>query len=402
MAPTADAAGWRALFDPFSPDLLGAPHHVYRRLREADPVHWSPPLKAWVLTRLDDVRAVLEDPDFEALETSSVLREIGRRAGRRFDATIRFLDNTLFFTSGEAHRQARRTVVQVMNRVPLSRLEPVLVALADGLMDGLPSEGTFDVVAAFAEPFPQMVMAHILDIPQGDVPRLAAALAEATRVFDAADLKALDGIERGMAEAMDLVAARIADARDDSGLGMIRAGSRTVEDAAALALFLYRVGSETTIGMAALAFRTLMDRPDVAERLREEPSLVPLFVSEVLRLDSSVQRSVRVGRADKRIGGRNIRAGERVMLLIGAANRDAAGFADPDALLLERRPPDLAFGAGTHACVGIALSRLEGRVAVERFLARMPAVRAGAEEWFVGRTIRRLTKLPVQALGVTR
>ena len=399
---TADLRHWRDLFDPFSPELLDAPHGVYRRLREAEPVHWSPPLKSWVVSRLEDARAVLEDPDFEALETSTVLREIGRRAGRSFDATIRFLDNILFFTSGEAHRQARRTTVQVMNRMPLSRLEPTVVAMADKLMDRLPADGRFDVVAAFADPFPQMVMAHILDIPQADVPRLAASLAEATRVFDAADLKALDEIERGMAEAIALVVARIEAAPEGSGLGMIRAGADTVEDAAALALFLYRVGSETTIGMSALAFRTLMDRPDVAERLRAEPALVPLFVSEVLRLESSVQRSVRIGRADKWIGGRQIAAGERVMLLIGAANRDPDGFEDPDSLRLERRPPDLAFGAGAHACVGIALSRLEGRVAVERFLRRLPAVRAGEEEWFVGRTIRRLNRLPVQAKGGPR
>lgn len=402
MTSAVDPIGWRDLFDPFSPDLLAEPHRAYRRLREAEPVHWSPPLKAWVLTRLEDVRAVLEDPAFEALETSSVLRELSRRTGRSFDATLRFLDNTLFFASGEAHRQARRTVVRVMNRVPLSRLEPVLAEMADGLVDRLPAEGRFDVVAAFADPFPQMVMAHILGVPQADVPHLAASLAEASRVFDPVDLRSLDAIERGMSDASALVMARIERAPEDSGLGMIRAGADTVEDAAALALFLYRVGSETTVGMLALAFRTLMDRPDVAARLSGDPSLIPLFVSEVLRLESSVQRSIRVGRAGRRIGGRDIRAGERVLLLVGAANRDPGGFSDPNALSLERRPPDLAFGAGAHACLGIALSRLEGRVAVERFLARLPAVRAGEEEWYAGRTIRRLTKLPVRCAGLDR
>lgn len=402
MSAATHPADWRDLFDPFSAELLGEPHPAYRRLREAEPIHWSPPLKSWVMTRVEDVRAVLEDPDFEALETSKVLREIGRRAGRSFEATTRFLDNILFFTTGDAHRHARRTAVKVMNRMPLSRLEPVVVALADGLMDRLPADGRFDVVGAFADPLPQMVMAHILDLPQADVPRLAALLAEATRVFDSADLKALDAIERGMREATELVVARMGDAPESSGLGMIRAGADTIEDAAAQALFLYRVGSETTIGMAALIFRTLMDRPDVAERLRADPSLIPFFVSEILRLESSVQRSVRVGQADKRIGGQLIAAGDRVMLLLGAANRDPEGFEEPDSLRLERRGPDVAFGAGAHSCIGIALSHIEGRVAVERYLRHLPAVRAGEEEWYVGRTIRRLTRLPVQVQGVPR
>jgi cytochrome P450 len=112
-----------------------------------------------------------------------------------------------------------------------------------------------------------------------------------------------------------------------------------------------------------------------------------------------VQRSVRLCQEDRVIGGKTIRAGERLLLLLGAANRDPAAFAAPDDLKVDRGgPPDLVFGAGHHFCLGASLARLEGRIALEHFVRLPPIELAGEESWYPGRSIRRLTRLPVKVV----
>jgi cytochrome P450 len=403
---TLGYAAWRAVFDPFEPTLVAEPHGTYRRLRDNEPVHWSPPLRAWVLTRFEDVRVVLADDAFEALDRGKVLLEIARRSGRDYSKIISFLDKTLFFASGEAHKRDRRTAAAIINRVALSRLEPAIAEIADGLFAGLATRNHFDAVVDLADIFPQLVMGRILGLQEADLAMLGKLMAETTLVLDPIDLKTLDRIERDLGKALSVIALRLVQAAasgGDSPLAFIHdqaGGADHLAAASALTLFLYRVGSETTTGLLGLAFRALLDEPDLAGRLRADPSLAPCFVAEILRLESNVQRSFRVGRIDRVVGGHLIRAGELVLLLIGAANRDPAAFADPDEQLFGTRGPDLAFGAGIHSCLGASLARLEGRIAVERFLALPPIKRAGEEEWYAGRAIRRLVRLPVHAASV--
>jgi cytochrome P450 len=403
-ANTAAEPAWRAVFDPFDPTLVAEPHGTYKRLRDDDPVHWSPPLQAWVLTRREDVRAILADDTFEALRTGSIVAELARRSGRNFNHIIDFLDNTLFFASGDKHKRDRRTAAAIINRIPLGRLEPALALLADKLCENLGERGSFDVVADFADPFPQLVMGHILGLSDADIVQLGRYMVEATLVFDPIDLKTFDKIEGCLGEALALLARRLkeaADRQDDSPLAFIleqAGGPEHLAQAAALTLFLYRVGSETTIGLLGLAFRALLDDPALVARLRADPALIPRFVSEALRLESNVQRSVRVGREDRIVGGQLIRAGQRILLLLGSANRDPAVFPLPDDVSFEKREPDVAFGAGAHFCLGASLARLEGKIAVERFLALPPVERAGQDEWYAGRAIRRLIGLPVRCV----
>jgi Cytochrome P450 len=168
------------------------------------------------------------------------------------------------------------------------------------------------------------------------------------------------------------------------------------------ALFTYRVGAETTTGMIGLIVRTLIQQPWLQQKIRESPSLGPAIVSEVLRLESNVQRLLRVTREARIIGGRTIQPGERLLLLLGAANRDPDAFVEPDILCLNRREaPDLVFGAGNHFCLGASLARLEGEVALTQILRLPPIVQAGDEEWYSGRTIRRLIRLPVRVQDFT-
>jgi len=398
----ADASTVPRRFDPFAESLVAAPWDAYRRLREEEPIHWSPELRAWVLTRMTDIQAVLADDRFDAVRTAEILAEVGRRAGRDYRPLIRFLDAALFFKVGADHGRDRRTLATVMNQIRLSALERTAAEIARDLAAPIGNGGIVDAVALFADPFPQRMMASILGIPASDVPRLGALLGELTLVFDPAALATYDRVNRQTIEALALLERRIVESPAGSGLRLIHdgaagSGQEKREQAAATALFAYRVGAETTIGLIGALVHQLAAQAGLRERLLEDPQRIDRLVAEMLRLESNVQRVGRIATAPATIGGVAIGRGDRLLLLLGAANRDPAHFPGPDAIDLDlHRAADLAFGQGKHFCLGASLARMEGRVAVEAMLALPPIALAGAPQWFRGRTIRRLTALPIR------
>ena len=279
---------------------------------------------------------------------------------------------------------------------------------AASLSSKLLERSEYDAIEEFADPLPQFVMAHVLDLPMSDVPILGELLAQLTLIFDMTTMDVVERVNRNVIAALDLLKRRIVEAKGGSAetalsiLYNATSGSETerLADAAALALFAFRAGAETTIGLVGLLIRTLMNKPALRQTVRENPALASTIVSEVLRLESNVQRAVRVSRTTRVIGGQTIAAGERLMLLLGAANRDPSAFGEPDTLsLVGRNVPDVVFGGGSHFCLGVSLARLEGRIALEQFV-QLPAVEpAGEESWFPGRSIRRLMRLPVRVKG---
>jgi len=407
MASATTESGSKNLFDPFDEDLIVAPYGPYHKLRSEDPVHWSPPLRLWLVTRMEDVRTVLNDRSFEALEGAKYISELARRAGRDYSSLIRVLDVTLFYKEGPVHQQTRRTISRVVNRVPLSQLKASIDGIATSLSSRLSSLSEYDAIAEFAEPLPHYVMAHILGLRESDVPTLNALLAQISLTFDGCTLDVYDNISAKAGVALDLLESRIAEAvnsNTESALsGIYESTSGTESDrlahAAAIALFTYRVGSETTMSLIGFLIRALVEHPWLRQTIRDDPSYAQTAVSEVIRLEGMVQRGMRVCTQTRVIGGKKIQPGDRVMLLFGSANRDAAAFDAPDDLNIEQKArPDVAFGEGHHYCPGASLTQLEGRIALEH-LVKLPSIeRAGDEKWYAGRTIRRLTSLPVRVV----
>ena len=291
MTSTDAEGAWKDLFDPFDEELVVAPYSQYHRLRSTDPVHWSPPIRAWVLTRMEDIRAVLNDSNFVALAPSKILADLARRAGRNYDPMVRVLDATLFFNEGARHQQDRKTISKIMNHTKLSQLEPVINDLASSLASKLSGLSEYDAIAEFADPLPQYVMAQILGLPVVDVPVLSELLAQLTLIFDPTTLDVYDTVNRKVDTALDLLKSKIAEAAwstEESGLSILYDGTSGPEtqrlaDAATTALFAYRVGSETTTGLIGLLIRTLIQQPRLRQMACEKPSLVPTIVSEVLR-----------------------------------------------------------------------------------------------------------------------
>lgn len=402
----ADSADRRCpIFDPFAAELVASPYAAYDSLLDRDDLAWSPSMRSWVVARMDDVKHVLSDPQFVASDVAGILLELSQRAGRDYRHLVLFLEAVLFFKDGPTHERERRTVAKVVNSVKLSWLETVMRRIADDLVERIGQRDRFDAIKDFAEPLPHLTMGYVLGLPEEDVPVLTGLLAEVTMIFDATSLAHYDRLEIKARDALHLIMSRIEEAVAaglDNGLRQIfdaapGEGRERLEQAAATTIFVFRVGAETTLGLLGLMIRFLADQPELLASARADAANVDRIVAEVLRLESNVQRSGRIATADTTIAGTPIRSGDRILVLIGAANRDARCFAQPHAIRLEdARPPDLSFGAGKHFCLGASLARTEARVALKS-LMRLPGfARDGEETWYQSRIIRRLTSLPMR------
>jgi cytochrome P450 len=354
---------------------------------------------------MKDVMAVLHDSNFVVSSPARSFAELAARANRNYDALINLVDATPVFQDGSRQRQTRQIVARILNRVALSELRPAIKAIASSLCAQFRDREAYDAIAVFAVPFPEYVMAHILGLPSSDVPVLDDLLASLTLIFDTVTLELCDELNAKLVTVLDLLKSRISEViagGQENGLSILYSSApgsheQKLAEAAVATAYLYRMATEGTIGLIGMLFRLMIERPALIEELCARPELIPATVSEVIRLESNIQRLMRICRATCEIGGKVIKAGEPLLLLLGAANRDPASFADPDGLNPHRGGiVDVAFGAGRHFCSGASLARFEGCVALEQILDLPPIQRAGPEEWYPGRSVRRLRCLPVQ------
>jgi cytochrome P450 len=263
--------------------------------------------------------------------------------------------------------------------------------VADELLAPLVERGTFDVAEDFALPFPMIVMCDLLGIPEADRdavwPRGAALLAAFS---DAAFLgdRDLGEAERALAWLQEYLGELLCERRrrpaDDllSDLLAPDASGAALADAEIVdsAVRVFYAGFETSKGMLTNGVAALLDHPDELRRLRGDQRLLAPAVDEFLRYDAPIQVSLRVALEPIEVGGRTVRTGRVVVILIGSANRDERRFADPDRFDVGRRPHGhLAFGGGLHYCLGAALAKQEGVVALRRLLARTTAIEPAGE-----------------------
>lgn len=395
-------------FDPFTPAALDDPYPQYAALREADPVHWSEKLRAWVLFRHPDVETFFRDDDRLSAD---------RSAARRGDRPVRPADAPRIRTVAIdppdvlAVRAILTTALGPRVRAMASRLD----AMVSGLLGRFDAATRAAVVATrpddvrdfvedVAYPLPIRVIAELLGVPDRDHAAFQSWSHDVARGMDrffSSDAVA-EGLRHIDAYVRRLVAAARASHGDDlvyALLGATHGEDRLTDDeVVALCTALVFAGHETTVNLLANGLLALLRHPDEAAALREGEAAPETAVEELLRFDSPAQLISRTARVDFDWDGRTIRAGATVLGCIGAANRDPAVFAAPDVLDLRRDPnPHLAFGLGTHFCPGAQLSRLEGRAALPALLARFPRLRpAGPPVRRPTAVLRGLSRLPIR------
>jgi cytochrome P450 len=391
-------------FNPMDPAFVADPYPTYHRLRAEDPVHHSP-LGFWVLTRYSDVMVMLRDP---RLIKEPIAAFVAARFGMA--APPPGLGLSMLDRDPPDHTRLRGLVSKAFTPKALESLRPHIQKIVDDLLAGAAGKGQMDLIEEFAYPLPVRVICEMLGVPVRDHERFKAWGLDIARGLDAIMLppdsevgrRSISG-RRALADYFrELIAERRAAPRDDMLSALIaaeEAGDKlNEEELLATCILLLVAGHETTVNLIGNGALALLRHPDQLQKLRENPGLIGTAVEELLRFDGPVQRTARIPSEDLTIGGRTIPKGEMVMPFLGAADRDPAQFPDPDRLDITRADNrHIAFGMGIHFCLGAPLARMEGQIAINTLLARLPklALATDQPQFRQSLTLRGLQALPV-------
>src|SRR5204863_4273925 len=397
-------------YRPSDPAMLADPFGVYRRLRDEDPAHWSPQLKAWVLTRYDDVKRVCLDTErMSSDRLRPFFSSLPSAEAARMAELIRILTLWMVFRDPPVHTRLRRLASRVFHVRSIHALRPNVEALTAWLLERIGDKPEFDFIAEFAMPLPALVIMDMLGVPRADLPRLKRLSDEMALFIGSARATAgkyqrAEAATHEMADLFrSLIAARRAQPARDLLSELVHLeedGDRLSEDElVAMCVLLLFAGHETTTHHITNGLAALMRFPAQMEKLRKNPALAPAAVEELLRYDGPIGAQVRIVQEPQTFHGRDFKTGERVFLMMNAANRDERAYADADRVDLERNgPAHLTFGFGPHICLGFPLARLEGQVALPAVLARWRKIEAAPAkiEWMDSMVLRGMTTFPIR------
>ncbi|WP_037601139.1 cytochrome P450 [Streptacidiphilus rugosus] len=405
MSATSGAAA----FDPWSPEFVAHPYDAYARLRAEAPVSWYEPSGQWLVSRYEDVNALLRDRRLGRTYLHRFTHEeFGRQAPPPEHEPFHVLNgNGLLDLEAPDHTRIRRLVGKAFTPRMVESLRPTVRRLAEELAGGLVADGGGDLVAAVAEPLPVAVIAEMLGVPEADRGLLRPWSADITGMFELNPTEeTARRAVRASVEFSDYLRALIAERRARPGedlvsalIAVMDAGDRLSEqEMISTCVLLLNAGHEATVNTTASGWWALFRNPGELDRLRAAPeALMPTAVEELLRYDTPLQMFERWVLDDVEVGGQLIPRGSEIALLFGSANRDPERFADPDRLDLGRADnPHITFGAGIHFCLGAPLARLELAESFGALLRLAPDLALASEpRWKPGYVIRGLESLDV-------
>ena len=396
-------------FNPAESAFRNDPFPLYRCLRDEDPAHWSPRLKAWVLTRYDDVKRVCLDERMSSDRLRPFFASLPSAQAARMAELIRILTLWMVFRDPPEHTRLRRLASRVFHVRSIQALRPNVEALTAWLLDRLAGRERFDFIADFAGPLPALVIIDMLGAPREELERLKrlsdemALFIGSARASEAKYHRAEAATREMAAFFREMIAERRAAPREDLLSHLVQLednGERFTEDElVATCVLLLFAGHETTTHHLANGLLALTRFPGEIARLRRDPTLAAAAVEELLRYDGPIGAQVRIVQEAQALHGKPLRPGERVFLMMNSANRDPRAYADPDRVDLARNGvAHLTFGFGAHLCLGFPLARLEGQIALPAVLARWREIEVDAAclEWIDSLVLRGMKALPLR------
>ena len=396
--------------DPFSADALRDPYARFARLRAGSGVQFADDLGVWVVSRDEEVRAVLADAaSFSNAMTIAPVMPVCPQAGQILGGLT--VDTPTAARDGQAHAQARRALAATFPLSPrkAGAWEPAIRAIADELIDAIQAGAEADLVSQFAWEYSVRVILDVVGVPREANERIKRWTDGRFGILwgpttEAEQIRIANDTVSFWEYCQELVAARVQEPREDLMSALIAyrgedGAALSQREVASLAFDLLNAGHETTANMVSNGVLRLLTTGGWAQ-LVAEPQRIAHALEEILRFDTPTPGWFRVTTRPVTIGDVEIPAGERIMLLIGSANRDARRWPDGDSFDIARPDADehVSFSVGRHFCPGAALARLEGKVALRALTDRLPALRLrdGFEPRYVpNMAFRMLETLPV-------
>jgi cytochrome P450 len=396
--------------DLLAPEVVRDPYAYFARLRRDDPVHWNERWGGWLVTRYEDVVRAFRDPArLSSDRMAHFQQELSPHDQERLHVLIRYFSRWLVFTDPPYHTRVRMLVNKAFTPTSVERLRPRVRAIVSELQDGMEQGRHADFIRAFAFHLPVIVISEYLGVPPQDREAVKEWSDETSRIFfiRADDPQRRERSQAGLIKLLEyfepLIHERRRHPRDDLISALVQAQERgdllSHDEVLATCTVLLFAGHETTTNLLANGLLALLQHRDQWELLARDPSLAFSATEELLRYDGPVKATFRWARADAELGGKTIRAGDRMLLVLASANRDPDRFPQPDRVDITRNPnPHVAFGHGIHVCLGAPMARLEGQEAFAALARRFPGMRLATDELEYHPTIvsRALAELPVE------
>ena len=400
------AANAQPLFNPLSPDFIRNPYPFYARLRESDPMFLTP-FKAYLASRNADVAFILRDRRFGKDFAGRTVARYGPEIMN--EPVFRSMSHWMLTQDPPDHTRLRGLVVKAFTARRVEDMRPRIQAIVDDSLDRVEKTGRMDLIADFAFRLPVIVICDMLGIPEEDREIFFERERTGGRLLDPVPLSRaeIDEANQGHQNSLDyfqkLFELRRRQPGDDLTTQLVQAeedGNKlTNEELCGNIILLFGAGHETTVNLIGNGLLALHRNPDQLALLKSRPDLMQNAIEEFLRYDSSVQTTGRVALEDMgEIGGKEIKKGDAVLCMLGAANHDPTAYENADKLDITRQNIRVhSFGGGIHFCLGAQLARIEAEVAIATLLRRLPNLKIDDvenPEWRPTFVLRGLKTLP--------
>lgn len=396
------------VYDPSNEAIRTNPFPFYEALQDRDPIHWSPAIKSWIITRYDDVRQVAMSSNMSSDRLRPFYEALKDERRDILSGVMRYLNEWLVFKAPPQHTRLRKMMNVVFSLQLIQSRESAIKKTVEQLLECMDPERDMDFMEKVAVLLPAYVILDMMGLPRQDFTEIKR-WSDDLRLFigtsrseDDKYKKARDGADRMSSYFRDVISQRRNSPRDDVISAMVSvtdaSGALSEDELVAMCMLVLFGGHETTTSLLGSAVVALINHPEQKQRLHEEPALIDSAVEEFLRYDGPSNSIARVAAVDHELHGKKLSAGDRVFAMINAANRDPRRFERPHELILDRTPNrHLTFGQGLHFCLGAPLARLEAKVCIGSLVSRYPAMRFGQGEvkWLDALVMRGPTQLPL-------
>ena len=369
-------------FQPFEAPQLEDPYPFFKQARKEEPVFYSSLFDAYVLTRYDDIIHVLKNPkQFSSVNSLQSIVNFTPEVVEILRQGFPFV--SIINTDGERHQRLRAPFMKVFASEQLTHVEDSIRQIGDRLLDNFIEDGRAEIVEQFAHPLPLEVILTMYSVPLEIIPQVTQWAKNMTQLFSSPlsperQLECASSFVSLQQYVASLIAEKRKSPQDDLISNILNSGLDTPELVLCLCEMI-QAGHATSADFIGTAVKLFAERPQVWQKLHQNPALIPGALEEVLRYDTPAPSMIRIASEEVSLGGVTIPQGARILILYGSANRDETRYRDGDNFNIERfqnaAPNHIAFSHGMHHCLGSNLARREGRIAIEILSQRLPSLR---------------------------